>query len=99
MRGKQHGLGIYSVPGDDVKHGIWEEGKRIEWFNEETIEMINNQQIDITQYFKNPSEIPSNLGKYGTFHKPQSFDSEIKEVKIALNNLVNSRGNCSTRSN
>lgn len=34
-KGKQHGLGTYLVPKDSrVKYGLWEDGKRIEWFNE-----------------------------------------------------------------
>jgi hypothetical protein len=33
-RGKQHGLGSYQVPSDNtVKFGLWEEGKRIRWFD------------------------------------------------------------------
>jgi len=36
FRGKQHGLGKYIVPKDEkVKYGLWEDGKRIEWFSEE----------------------------------------------------------------
>lgn len=32
-KGKQHGLGIYHVgDGQTPKYGLWEDGKRIEWF-------------------------------------------------------------------
>jgi len=35
--GKQHGLGVYQVSSDQpIKYGLWEEGKRVEWFKEET---------------------------------------------------------------
>jgi len=35
-RGKQHGLGIYHVPKEEkIKYGLWEDGKRIEWFSQE----------------------------------------------------------------
>jgi hypothetical protein len=37
MRGKQHGLGIYKTAETAFKYGLWEEGKRIEWFEDETI--------------------------------------------------------------
>jgi len=50
-KGKQHGLGIYFVPKKDdnrVKFGLWEDGKRIEWFNEEQVYAINNQGLDYT---------------------------------------------------
>ena len=41
-KGKQHGLGTYFVPKEGkVKYGLWEDGKRIEWFNEEDIADIN----------------------------------------------------------
>ncbi len=49
FRGKQHGLGTYLVPKDGkVKFGLWEDGKRIEWFNEGQVQAINNMQLDYT---------------------------------------------------
>lgn len=48
FRGKQHGLGYYSVPGSDAKAGLWEDGKRIEWFDNETISAILSGQLDFT---------------------------------------------------
>ena len=42
--GKQHGLGIYKtlyqvgeLPTITFKHGIWEDGKHLEWFDESTL--------------------------------------------------------------
>ena len=41
--GKQHGPGQYSVPSAGRKQfGIWENGKRIEWINEDEIEKVNS---------------------------------------------------------
>ena len=52
--GKQHGLGIYSVLKEDrIKHGLWEDGKRVEWFNSESQSKINKFDVDYTQYYKN----------------------------------------------
>jgi MORN repeat len=51
FRGKQHGLGVYSVPGTEPKCGLWEDGKRIEWFDQPTAQAILSGQIDFTQYF------------------------------------------------
>jgi hypothetical protein len=48
FRGKQHGLGLYSVPGSDPKYGLWEDGKRIEWFDNDTALAIMNGQLDFT---------------------------------------------------
>ena len=40
--GKQHGLGVYHVPKEDrIKHGLWEDGKRVEWFKPESQEKVN----------------------------------------------------------
>jgi len=53
-RGKQHGLGCYIVPDKNKKQkGLWENGKRIEWFTEEQIEQINNLEYDYSYHFKN----------------------------------------------
>ncbi len=42
--GKQHGLGSYLIPQDGkLKFGLWEEGKRIEWFTDQQITAINNR--------------------------------------------------------
>jgi len=51
-RGKQHGLGTYLVPKDEKKKfGLWEDGKRIEWFDEGKIEAINSGRFDYTTLF------------------------------------------------
>lgn len=51
--GKQHGLGIYSDPNKSkVKYGLWEHGKRITWFNQQTIDQINNHQYVYETEFK-----------------------------------------------
>ena len=41
-KGKQHGLGIYTgSDGSSVKYGIWENGKRLKWFDDEKRDLIN----------------------------------------------------------
>ncbi|CAI2371165.1 unnamed protein product [Moneuplotes crassus] len=39
--GKQHGLGRYLCSGT-VKYGLWEEGARIKWFNQQEVKRIKN---------------------------------------------------------
>jgi hypothetical protein len=52
-KGKQHGLGTYFVPKEGkVKYGLWEDGKRIEWFNEEDIADINQRRFDYKKFFQ-----------------------------------------------
>jgi hypothetical protein len=57
FKGKQHGLGIYSVPDQDTKHGLWEDGKRIEWFDTQQALQITQGMLDYTR----------------SFHKPESY--------------------------
>ena len=41
-KGKQHGIGVYYNPKDgSTKAGLWEDGKRIEWFSDDEINQIN----------------------------------------------------------
>lgn len=40
--GKQHGLGSYSDRDKgSVKFGLWEHGKRVKWFDEQAVSLIN----------------------------------------------------------
>jgi len=40
--GKQHGLGTYIDSGkQSVKYGLWEGGKRVKWFDEQAVMLIN----------------------------------------------------------
>lgn len=49
-KGKQHGLGKYQVPGEKLpKYGLWEDGKRIRWFeSEKEISEIAKGKVDYT---------------------------------------------------
>ena len=38
---------------DRIKHGLWEDGKRIEWFSPESQQKVNTFDIDYTQFYKN----------------------------------------------
>lgn len=35
--------------------GLWEDGKRIEWFNPDTVEKINKNEFDYSVYYKKSS--------------------------------------------
>ena len=51
-KGKQHGLGTYmDFNQGKVKYGLWENGKRVKWFDEQSIKMINIYQLDYTTMF------------------------------------------------
>ena len=53
-QGKQHGLGKYILPAETKeKYGLWEDGKRIEWFEDDSrIMKINNHEEDYRIYFR-----------------------------------------------
>ena len=51
--GKQHGLGRYLIPQDGKeKYGLWEDGKRTEWFDDEMAERIKAHTQDYRVYFR-----------------------------------------------
>jgi hypothetical protein len=43
-KGKQHGIGSFEDPAKQtIRFGLWENGKRIKWFNESEVNLINRQ--------------------------------------------------------
>lgn len=86
--GKQHGLGIYSVPSENrIQFGLWEQGKRIvEWFNPETQYKINSFQIDYTKFFKNKDSIEG-LPENCNFNMPGDFEEQINSLFDRLDDL------------
>ena len=57
-QGKQHGLGRYIIPQESQeRYGLWEDGKRIEWFENEQISDINNHRIEYKLYFRREDSI------------------------------------------
>ena len=85
--GKQHGLGKYIIPKEGIKkHGLWEDGKRIKWFDDETIQDINKGDTTWWNYFNNPDS--SNfVEKDADFCIPREFDMRIIEVNDKLSRL------------
>jgi hypothetical protein len=69
------------VPKDNkVKYGLWEDGKRIEWFNETHVQAINNESLEYSSFFhQTDSErmVDSGAG----FRKPMHFEERLGEVK------------------
>ncbi len=52
-KAKQFGLGKYIVPADGrERYGLWEDGKRIEWFDQEKVDLIMNQELDYLDLLK-----------------------------------------------
>jgi hypothetical protein len=63
---------------------MWEFGKRIKWFDNEEVAVINSQQLDnIVNLFK--EEVSAEGFVEGSnFMKPDNFDAEINRVSDQL---------------
>lgn len=83
-KGKQHGLGTYLDPTKGkIKFGLWENGKRVKWFDEQTIKLINQLTYDYTTEFKEP-ESGNHVRPQSTFNKPKDFDMGLNTIKRVL---------------
>jgi len=63
-----------------MKYGLWEDGKRIEWFDKETAQSIKDHKYDFTGHFKR-QESAYYLEDQGSFNRPYNFDIRLKNVK------------------
>jgi hypothetical protein len=63
-----------------MKHGLWEEGKRIEWFDEEAVDKIKKGELDYKVYYKN--SISATAVKITSpFKEPSDFESKLDAMK------------------
>jgi len=72
-------LGTYIVPGSSTKFGLWEEGKRIEWFEPDQHEKIIGGLLDYKMYFRK-TESGFNVDPYATFEVPPKFHERVQRV-------------------
>jgi hypothetical protein len=88
-RGKQHGLGIYFQQKDQKpKYGLWEDGKRIQWFNEMAqVEAIAAGTFDYSQYFFN-ADSETMIERDASFSRPPYFDQKLSELKKKIHKLT-----------
>lgn len=84
-RGKQHGLGIFKDPKKGKeKNGVWEQGKRLQWFDQQTIDEISNHRFDYVQYFKEEKSSQV-INPSATFDPPMGFLQQINQIKTVFN--------------
>ena len=84
-KGKQHGLGTYIVAEkNSKKHGLWENGKRVTWFDEPTIVLINQGRYDVRSHFKDEKSAAA-LKPNESFKKPDYYDDAMLRVRRMLN--------------
>ena len=59
-KGKQHGIGIYTLTTkNEARFGLWEQGKRKLWFNEEQKDAIDRRQLNLADFYDH-SELSDN---------------------------------------
>ena len=85
-KGKQHGLGTYiDSSKQSVKYGLWENGRRVKWFDEQAVMLINQSRFDVSVHFTDKQSSSEALRPNATFLKPSQFDDSMAQVKRILN--------------
>jgi hypothetical protein len=63
-----------------MKYGLWEDGKRIQWFDLETSEKIMRDEVDFSQFFTK-TESKDYVDNSTFFTRPYGFDEALDHVK------------------
>lgn len=75
------------MPKDEkIKSGLWEDGKRIEWFNETQVSAINSNQLDYSSFF-HQTDSERMVEPHAKFRKPNFFDERLSDVKRKIAKL------------
>ena len=83
---------------EKVKYGLWEDGKRIEWFNEPDVNAINQRTLDYTQFF-NQADSAEMVAPDATFRRPSGFDNKLSDINRKIETLRNKTQNRMTQGN
>lgn len=67
-----------------MKYGLWEGGKRVKWFDEQSIKLINQQTLDYTTFFSE-EQSSNHVKPNATFTPPHDFESKLSNIKRKLN--------------
>lgn len=68
---------------EKMKYGLWEGGKRSKWFDEQSIKLINQNQLDYTNMFTEP-ESTNFVRPNANFNKSKDFDYVLTNLKRKL---------------
>jgi len=71
-----------------VKYGLWENGKRLKWFDEQSIMLINQHTFDYTTLFTEQQSITLVQPK-ANFTVPPEFELGLATIKRVLNVPLN----------
>jgi hypothetical protein len=84
-KGKQHGPGTYhDTAKKSVRNGLWENGKRLKWYDEQETQSVAQGKIEYRRDFVEPASADV-FPKLVNFAKPVDFNRKLKEVKTKLN--------------
>ena len=62
-----------------MKYGLWEDGKRIEWFDEQMAQSIMKGKESYKKFFKREESF-NFVNEAQTFNKPHYFDNKLTQV-------------------
>jgi len=57
----------------------------VKWFEEQAVNLINQNRFDVTPQFKDPQSSGKALKPNATFNKPKNFDKSLNDVRRMLN--------------
>ena len=58
VKGKQHGPGTYhDTAKNSVRKGLWENGKRLKWYEEEEAKQVAQGKVDYRKEFLEPESL------------------------------------------
>lgn len=69
-----------------TKCGLWEDGKRIEWFPENEVELVNNGKLDYSHYFKQ-SGSEEVVDRDAVFKIPATFNTKLESVRFMIDQV------------
>jgi len=69
------------VPTQEMKYGLWEDGKRIEWIDSDQALKIMKGSVDYRSSFKKPESALYLEHAKNNFSRPPNFDNRLNSIK------------------
>lgn len=66
------------------KEGLWENGKRLEWFSGDVVNLIEAGKIDICARFTDPQHSAPKLKEARSFSAPKDYIVKMAQVRLAV---------------
>jgi len=66
------------------KYGLWEDGKRILWFEEDQVDAINKGSLNFRDFFRDPESALA-CEKQEHFFHPNNFIQRSKAIRSKVN--------------